>query len=257
MGCQCNCLNKKPEAPEEDFKNIIIKEESNVNENNEMVDNINLGTEFGNKSDLSNEEEDINNLKNKNGNIVKSRNNNFRKIISYDSSLLSQLQEQTESIFEYFEELRTNPGDHQKDAEQHELSELLQKVQDSENPCKTIILNSFLNLLFNSYVNSYNGDDNNDNLIEALEKDEKLKDYNQQLFSVESDISKPNEVIWKLIEDNKDIAYETFFFNDIEYLLISCVKIPESENFRSYFLFLIKKENKKIIEINYSYLERN
>jgi hypothetical protein len=245
MGCQCNCLNKKPEAPEEDFKNIIIKEESNVNENNEMVDNIKLGTEFGNKSELSNEEEDINNLKNKNGNIVKSRNNNFRKIISYDSSLLSQLQEQTESIFEYFEELRTNPEDYQKDAEEHQLTELLQKVQNSENACKTMILNSFLNLLFNSYVNNYNGDDNYDNLIEALENDEKLRDYNQKLYTVEADISKPNEVIWKLIEDNKDIAYETFFFSDFEYVLISCVQIPESKNFRSYFLFLTKKDNKK------------
>ena len=245
MGCQCNCLNKKPEGPEEDFKNII-KEDSNANIDNKMYSNINLNTEFDDKSNKSNEEEDLNNFKNKNLIPNQSRNKNIRKIISYDSSLLSQLQEQTESIFEYFEELRTNPGDHQKDAEQHELSELLQKVQDSENPCKTIILNSFLNLLFNSYVNSYNGDDNNNNLIDALEKDDKLKDYNQQLFSVETDISKPNEVIWKLIEDNKDIAYETFFFNDIEYLLISCVKIPESENFRSYFLFLTKKENKKI-----------
>jgi hypothetical protein len=244
MGCQCNCLNKKPEGPEEDFKNII-KEDSNANIDNKMYSNIKLNPEFDDKSNKSNEEEDLNNFKNENIIPNKSRNKNIRKIISYDSSLLSKLQEQTESIFEYFEELRTNPGDHQKDAEQHELSELLQKVQDSENPCKTIILNSFLNLLFNSYVNSYNGDDNNNNLIDALEKDDKLKDYNQQLFSVETDISKPNEVIWKLIEDNKDIAYETFFFNDIEYLLVSCVQIPESKNFRSYFLFLEKKEKNK------------
>jgi hypothetical protein len=244
MGCQCNCLNKKPEGPEEDFKSII-KEDSNANIDNKMYSNINLNTEFDDKSNKSNEEEDLNNFKNKNLIPNQSRNKKIRTIISYDSSLLSQLQEQTESIFEYFEELRTNPGDHQKDAEQHELSELLQKVQNSENACKTIILNSFLNLLFNSYVNSYNGDDNNDNLIDALQKDEKLKDYNQQLFSVESDISKPNEVIWKLIEDNKDIAYETFFFSDFEYVLISCVQIPESKNFRSYFLFLTNKDNKK------------
>jgi hypothetical protein len=157
----------------------------------------------------------------------------------------SQLQEHTESIFEYFDNLRTNPEDYEKDAEEHQLSELLQKVQNSENACKTIILNSFLNLLFNSYVASYSGDDNNDGLIKALEKEEKLKDYNQKLFYVEADISKPNEVIWKLIEENKDIAYETFFLNDIEYLLVSCVQIPGSENFRSYFLFLKKKEKNK------------
>ena len=242
MGCQCNCLNKKPEGPEEDFKNII-KEDSNVNEENKILSNIKLDTEFDNKSNLSKEEEDVNKLKNENEKLVKSRNPTIdRKIISYDSSLLSKLQEQTESIFEYFEELRTNPEDYEKDAEEHQLSELLQKVQNSGNPCKTIILNSFLNLLFNSYVTNYSGDDNNDNLIKALENEEKLKDYDQKLFSVEADINKPNEVIWKLMEDNKDIAYETFFFDDIEYLLVSCVQIPESENYRSYFLFLKKKE---------------
>ena len=164
---------------------------------------------------------------------------------SYDPSMISQLQEQAESIFEYFEELRTNSEDYEKDAEEHQLSELFQKVQNSENACKALILNSFLNLLFNSYVNTYSGEANNDKLIKALEKEEKMKDYNQKLFSVEADINKPNEVIWKLIQDNKDIAYETFFFNDIDYLLVSCVQIPESKNYRSYFLFLKKKEKKK------------
>ena len=164
-----------------------------------------------------------------------------RESISSSSSTILELLDYTESIFDYFVELRSNPEDYEKDAEEHQLSELLQKVQNSENACRTIILNSFLNLLFNSYIATYSGDDNNDKLIKALENEEKLKDYNQKLFSVEADISKPNEVIWKLIEDNKDIAYETFFFNDIEYLLVSCVQIPESKNYRSYFLFLEKK----------------
>ena len=129
MGCQCNCLNKKPEGPEENFK-PIINEESKENDDNKVFGNLKLETEFDNKSDLS--QEDVNNLKNENTNLVKSRNNNIRKIISYDSSVLSKIQEQTDSIFEYFDELRTNPEDSQKDAEDHQLSELLQKVQKSE-----------------------------------------------------------------------------------------------------------------------------
>ena len=201
MGCQCNCLNKK------------------LNEEKQMITIPNQ--KIGNPNPI--------------GSISP------RESISSSSSTILELLDYTESIFDYFVELRTNPEDYEKDAEEHQLSELLQKVQNSENACRTIILNSFLNLLFNSYVNTYSGDDNNDNLIQALENDEKLKDYNQKLFSVEADINKPNEVIWKLIEDNKDIAYETFFFNDIEYLLVSCVQIPESKNYRSYFLFLEKK----------------
>ena len=201
MGCQCNCLNKK------------------LNEEKQMITIPNQ--KIGNPNPI--------------GSISP------RESISSSSSTILELLDYTESIFDYFVELRTNPEDYEKDAEEHQLSELLQKVQNSENACRTIILNSFLNLLFNSYIATYSGDDNNDKLIKVLEKEEKLKDYNQKLFSVEADISKPNEVIWKLIEDNKDIAYETFFFNDIEYLLVSCVQIPESKNYRSYFLFLEKK----------------
>ena len=201
MGCQCNCLNKK------------------LNEEKQMITIPNQ--KIGNPNPI--------------GSISP------RESFSSSSSTILELLDYTESIFDYFVELRTNPEDYEKDAEEHQLSELLQKVQNSENACRTIILNSFLNLLFSSYVATYSGDDNNDKLIKVLEKEEKLKDYNQKLFSVEADISKPNEVIWKLIEDNKDIAYETFFFNDIEYLLVSCVQIPESKNYRSYFLFLEKK----------------
>ena len=201
MGCQCNCLNKK------------------LNEEKQMITIPNQ--KIGNPNPI--------------GSISP------RESFSSSSSTILELLDYTESIFDYFVELRTNPEDYEKDAEEHQLSELLQKVQNSENDCRTIILNSFLNLLFNSYISTYSRDDNNDKLIKALENEEKLKDYNQKLFSVEADISKPNEVIWKLIEDNKDIAYETFFFNDIEYLLVSCVQIPESKNYRSYFLFLEKK----------------
>ena len=127
MGCQCNCLNKKLEGPEEDFKSII-KEDSKENEENKILSKINLDTEFDNKSNLSNEEEDINNLGNGNTNPKKSRNIKYRKIISYDSSLLSKLQEQTDSIFEFFDELRTKPEDYEKDAEEHQLSEGLPSI---------------------------------------------------------------------------------------------------------------------------------
>ena len=215
MGCQCNCLNKKQEGQDEISPNIVEK-----NGENQIINDINGNSDDDPDPDPS-------------------------RTSFYDPSVISQLQEQAESIFEYFGELRTNSEDYERDAEEHQLSELFQKVQNSENACKALILNSFLNLLFNSYVNTYCGEVNNDKLIKALKKEEKMKDYNQKLFSVEADINKPNEVIWKLIQDNKDIAYETFFFNDIDYLLVSCVQIPESKNYRSYFLFLKKKEKKK------------
>ena len=43
---------------------------------------------------------------------------------SYESSILSYIQDQSELIFNYFNELGTNPGNYKKDAEDHGLLEL-------------------------------------------------------------------------------------------------------------------------------------
>ena len=163
------------------------------------------------------------------------------KMDSCDSSIVSYIQDQSELIFNYFNELRTNPGNYEKDAEDHGLLELIQKIKNSE-PCNNLIFNSFFDLTLNICINNCIQSENNENLLEVLENEEKIKNYKKKLFSVEDDIKKPNEVVWKLIEINKDIAYETFFNNNIQYLVVSCSQIPNKEYYKCYFLFLFEKK---------------
>lgn len=61
------------------------------------------------------------------------------------------------------------------------------------------------------------------------------------MFAEDGDINEPNEVVWKLIENNKDIAYENFFSNEVECLVISC-QMMENQKFKCYFLFLSKRD---------------
>ena len=166
--------------------------------------------------------------------------NILRKMDSGESSILSYIQDQSELIFNFFNEIRTNPSNYEKDAEDHGLLELIQKVKNSE-PCNNLIFNSFFDLALNICLYNCDQNENNENLLQVLEAEEKFKNYKKKLFSVEADIKKPNEVIWKLIGINKDIAYETFFNNDIKYLVISCSKVPNKEYYKCYFLLLFEE----------------
>lgn len=246
MGCECNCLNKDAERNEEMVNGIIpglgiMRESDDLNEKENILNDININTENENINKLNLSKE----IPLEQENILKTgpSRNNYRKIISYDSSLVSRIQNQIESIFDYFNELRTEPENYEKDAEEYGFSDLIQKIKNSHIPCNNLIINSFYNLLLSSYINNYSEDKNDNNLIRAIENEEKLKNYNKNLYLVIADINKPNEVVWKLIEKNKDIAYETFFKNNFEYLIISCHQIPDNENFKCYFLLLSKKNN--------------
>ena len=250
MGCECSCLSKKPEDKNEMVNGIIPEQgleiEKNIlNEENNPLNGNNIKTEndYDNKSNLSQEIPFDKMPSDKD--IIKTgpSRNNYKKIISYDSSLISKIQNQTESIFDYFNDLRTEPDNYERDAEAYGFSNIIQKIKNSDIPCNNLIINSFYNLLLSSYINNYFEEKNDELLIKAIENEEKFNNFNKNLFSVEADINKPNEVVWKLIEKNKDIAYETFFKNNFEYLIISCHQIPDNENFKCYFLLLSKKNN--------------
>ena len=92
---------------------------------------------------------------------------------SYESSIISYIQNQSELIFNYFNELRTNPGNYEKDAEDHGLLELIQKVKNSE-PCNNLIFNSFFDFTLNICINNCIQSENNENLLE-VENEEKIK----------------------------------------------------------------------------------
>ena len=127
--------------------------------------------------------------------------------------------------------------------EDHDVGDILQKIINASNSLNNLMINAYFNLLLSSYINDNSDDgENNEILLKSMEKEEKIKNYNKQLFVSEAEIDKPNEPIWSLIENNKDIANEAFFSNQIEYLVISCLKKDnDSQTFKCYFLLLTKR----------------
>ena len=263
MGCNCNCLHKDQEANNEMVGGIIPGLGIKDSKKDDMLLEIkNIHTENDNRE----EEEDKNNISNINNNSLNQDENKNeddlrqdieidkkeeeKKISNYqtritpgynsDDSDASTIQELYESIFEYFNDIRTDPEQYEKVAEDHGVLDIIQKVIN--NPCNNLIINSFYNLLLSSYINENTADgEDNKNILEEIDKEEKIKNFNKSLFVIDGDINNSNEVIWKLIENNKDNAYETFFSNKIDCLVISCKKTHEKNKFKCYFLFLSKK----------------
>ena len=215
-------------------------EKENKSENDLKQDIENEKYEKNEKEEIKGKEEIIDKLKLTNYQTGITRNS-FQKMNSDVSSNNSQIQELSESILDYLNEIRTEPDNFEKEAEQHGVGDIIQKAINDSNSCSNLIVNMFFNLLLSSYINN-NTIDGEDNkiLLEEINKEEKLKDYNKSLFVVEGDTSNPNEVVWKLIEDNKDIALETFFSSKIESLALCCQKSHNKNKFKAYFLLLSK-----------------
>ncbi len=254
--CNCNCLHKEQEGKLE----MVNGKVPGVGENNNKIPEteiINIHTENDYEEDKiitqrnveqireenNGEEKSEEEIKlNNNGNVSQSQNNE-KGDAQEDSSILSKLQELPETIFDYFNEIRTSPDEFKQVADEHGVMDIIQKAINAPNQSNSLIINSFFNLLLSSYINDNTDDgDNNDNIIESMEKEEKMKQYNKKLFEVEADIKYPNEAVWNLFSNNKDIAYETFFANSIEYLVISCQKkVNDNQKFKCYFLLLTKR----------------
>ena len=199
-------------------KAISMNEEEGINENNEIYDKVKLTKS---QKGLS--------------------RNTPRRIITYDSSAISKIQELNESIFDYFKDIRVEPGNFEKMSEEHGVLDIIQKVINASSPCNSLIYNTYYSLLLAQYINNYTseGEDINQ-LLEQIEKEEQIKNFNKKLFVIDGDVNDPTEVVWKLIENNKNIAFETFFTSSIESLVISC-QMTSKQNFKCYFLFLSKK----------------
>ena len=235
--------NIKSYKKNNDYIDANNNENDNMNENKNNEDNKqilekSLSLE---EKEINKKDNDLENLKIANVHTELSRNAP-RKMISNDSSIMSKIQELYESLFDYFNEIRTEPQNYEKIAEKHGVSDIIQKVINDSNPCHNLIINSFYNLLLSSYVSDITNDgEDNSKILEEIEKEEKLKNFNKKMFAEDGDINEPNEVVWKLIENNKDIAYENFFSNEVECLVISC-QMMENQKFKCYFLFLSKRD---------------
>ena len=154
------------------------------------------------------------------------------------------IQDLCDSIFDYFNEIRTNPEDFEEIADEYDVGDIIQRIINASKQYKNLISNSTFNLLLSSYIND-NVEDGEDykKLIEALEKEEKFQKYNKDLLVFEGKVNNQKEAIWTLIENNRDVAYETFFTNNIEFIVVSCILKDEYTKFKCFILLLSKKIN--------------
>ena len=237
-GCNCNCLLKNQEADNEMLNGSLPGIHKRVKKKDDKDEIKNINTEF---DDNNNEEKDKDldklEINNKNG-----VSRNPQKILQYNSSVLSMIQDLCDSIFDYFNEIRTNPEDFEEIADEYDVGDIIQRIINASKQCKNLIANSTFNLLLSSYINdNVDDEEGHKKLIEALDKEEKIQNYSKDLLVFEGEINNQKEAIWTLIENNKDIAYETFFTNDIEFIVISCDVKDEYKKFKCYLLILSKK----------------
>ena len=219
-GCNCNCLLKSPEA------------------DNEMLNGSLPGIyKRGKKKDDIYEIKKINE-KEYNDFINNSLNSDGK--IKNNSSIVSMIQDLCDSIFDYLNEIRTNPEDFEEIAEKYNVGDIIKKIINSPKKCKNIIPNSTFNSLLSSYVNDNIDDENYEKLLKALDNEEKIYKYNKDLLVFEGVINNQKEAVWNLIEDNKKTAYEMFFTNDIEFFIIYCQIKDNFRNFKCYLLVLSK-----------------
>lgn len=235
-GCNCNYLAKNKEADNEMLNWSLPESYKKGKKNDDIYEIKNINTDYNNNEKIDNNLDKLQ-INNKNG-----LSRNKQKLLEYNSSVLSMIQDLCDSIFDYLNDIRTNPEDFEETAEQYDVGDIIQRIINASSQCKNLTSNSAFNTLLSEYIND-NVDDEEDHkkLIEALDKEEKIQNYSKDLLVFEGEINNQKEAIWTLIENNKDIAYETFFTNDIEFIVISCDVKDEYKKFKCYLLILSKK----------------
>ena len=205
MGC-CSCKRK------EDFQNEMI--------------NGSLPGENNNKDD--NEV-----LKNKLSNSIYRQN-------TENTDNLEANQERGQDVFDFFNELRKCPQNFLDEAKIHDVGDVIESAEKHVMSANVnyLIKNPFLNLFLDMYVQKtpFSKED----ILNELENNKQLVNYKKILYSSEAPIDKPNECIWNLIKDNKDIALKEILYKKSDYFLVSTVAMSETSKIISYFLFLKK-----------------
>lgn len=150
--------------------------------------------------------------------------------------------ERNNAIFDFFNELRSNPEKYIEEAKEYKLNEIIQTMIDINNNKNIthLIKNPFFNLLFESIINKANG--NKDDIISALIEEMQIIDFYKQLYIVECQNNDPKEIIWRLIKNYKKIALKEILLAKIDYFIISSNIDKKTNYVKTYFLFLRKKK---------------
>ena len=161
---------------------------------------------------------------------------------SLSSNFLSVSQDRSESLFDYFNEIRFSPENFEREAEDHGVSDLIQKAKNKNDKPTNLIKNPYFNLMLETYITQKRLNTNDDELNKELENDKQISEYEKDLYIIEASNNNPTEAVWNLLEENKHKNGFEILSDTIDYLVISNIPVLGTQNFRAYFLFLKKKD---------------
>ena len=182
--------------------------------------------------------EEDNNLK---GEKKFNENNDFPdNNININTDFLTSNQDRNDEIYNYFNDLRNSPKNFLEEAKKYDLTDFITSAETKKNSenINTLIRNPFFNLFLDSYVQKYLY--SKEEIMKSLEQNEALKIYQKNLYSSEGSVNNPNECIWNLIKENKDIALNEILYQNIDYFIISTISISNNKKILAYFLLLKK-----------------
>ena len=221
-----NCCTYRPKEEED--------------KNNEMKDGIfpkyeNIEEEIEEKDDEDKKENNKKSLYN--------FSRNYYQQDSMDSEFINSDQKKRDEIFNFFNDLRNNPQHYLSESEKYGLQKLISSAPEKavEGNIKPLIKNSFFELYFDKCVKS--SPESKEKILQSLEKEEKLKDYEKKLYMIKGDGNKPGDCVWNLLKDNEKNG--EILWEDFDYLIIVVMSLEDKENILCYFLFLSKFKNIK------------
>ena len=175
------------------------------------------------------------NMSNKNMNDIKKK---YSSQETLDSEYLNKNQIRNNDIFDFFIDLRANPGKYIEESKKYELDDIIISANDKKlyQNKRMIILNSFFNLFLDSSVHKF--PDSKESILSDLENVAQLKDYEKSLFCVKSSFENPKDFVWCLLKENKEIALDEILYKNYDFFIVSSNSF--SNEIIVYFLFLKK-----------------
>ena len=188
------------------------------------------------------------NIKKENNDEMKKENveikevSNSEQVNNIQETLESEIENSNEKrnngIFEFFIDLRANPGEYIEESKNYKLDDIITIAYNNklyENK-KMLIYNSFYNLFLDVSVKKFF--DSKENISSDLENNIQLKDYKKTLFSVKSNSKNPKDYVWYLLKENKNIALNEILYKNYDTFAVSSISFEEQ--IIVYYLFLKK-----------------
>ena len=231
MGCACECLRQKFEENSE-VRNIIpqisIRDVPSPRHDKNNMNNAICMTNSSDRFPLGVDKTSLNVFK-----LFNKKNT--------DRDLLTIEQQRSDTIFDYFNNLKMNPHNFLMTAKEHNLYDLINSYLLSKSTPKPFKQNRFYNSLLDSYVKRT---PNNDDIIfSQMTNDIEITEYDKKCYVTTTSISDLNEAVWNLLVQNKDKALEDIFLEDYEYIIINTHPIIDNIlEVKVYFIFLKKEE---------------